>query len=190
MRSVCILSEQAWRGKVFKYWILMHRLKIKKETLYRSCCKLWRAALPLSWSRPPWWFWWPHPTFWFSEASASSCIQGYPAQRQKVARTKRGRVRERGREGGRNAGIKGREKETRERESAAQSACWENDQMHPGCVERGENMGQKTLFNGCLSQPAAPFQSQQWEEIWFRIIGHSHAFYLGCLWCISRGETI
>lgn len=27
--------------------------------------------------------------------------------------------------------------------------------------ERGENTGQKTLFNGCLSQPAAPFQSQQ-----------------------------
>lgn len=51
--------------------------------------------------------------------------------------------------------------------------------MHPGCVERGENIGQKTVFNGCLSQPAAPFQSQQWGEIWFRVIGHSHAFYLG-----------
>lgn len=56
--------------------------------------------------------------------------------------------------------------------------------------ERGENMGQKTLFNGCLSQPAAPLQSQQWGEIWFRIIGHSHAFYLGCLWWIWRGQTI
>lgn len=67
-----------------------------------------------------------------------------------------------------------------ERES--QSNYLEKDHKHPGYVERGENKGQKTVFNGCLSQPAAPLQSQQWDEIWFRIIGHSHAFYLGCLW--------
>lgn len=48
--------------------------------------------------------------------------------------------------------------------------------------ERGSMGQRKPYLTAAYQGRRLRFQSQQWREIWFRIIGHSHAYYLGCLW--------